>query len=100
MSQSGTCQRGRHAICGGASCSCSCHPGTLEERRADAEKAIESFLGDLEQLIGSCGKHEGHQLSKSGRCVFCSCGARYQGSLPSAKEKADCARDFALRNSN
>lgn len=38
-----------------------------------------------------CSAHEGHTLSKVGRCVYCSCGYRYQGSLPTADERHEAA---------
>jgi hypothetical protein len=45
-------------------------------------RAVESWLTDLMEMTESSGKHEGHTLRQVGRCVYCSCGSRYQGSLP------------------
>ena len=45
-------------------------------------KAIEAFLTELDDVFEHKGKHEGHTLSQVGRCVYCSCGFRYQGRLP------------------
>lgn len=53
--------------------------------------AVEAFFGELVEVIGSVGRHEGHSLSKVGRCVYCSCGYRYQGTLPTADERRECA---------
>lgn len=47
-------------------------------------KAVEDWLADLEEMIGSTGRHEGHTLIQAGRCVYCSCGKRYQGTIPKA----------------
>ena len=44
-------------------------------------EAVEAWLADLEDLIGSKGKHQGHTLKQVGRCVYCSCGTRYQGTI-------------------
>ena len=59
--------------------------------------AIERFLTDMEECWGSVGRHEGHTLSKIGRCVCCSCGFRYQGSLPTETERAEAAAAWAAR---
>ena len=59
--------------------------------------AVSEFFEILEEVCGSVGRHEGHSLSKAGRCVYCSCGFRYQGTLPSIKERADCAKSYAER---
>jgi hypothetical protein len=45
-------------------------------------EAIERFLTDLHEMAEGTGKHEGHKLQQVGRCVYCSCGARYQGTIP------------------
>lgn len=57
--------------------------------------AAQAFLGELVEVAGSVGRHEGHTLERVGRCVYCSCGYRYQGILPSAKERAECAAAFS-----
>jgi|HubBroStandDraft_1064217.scaffolds.fasta_scaffold52120_3 hypothetical protein len=75
------CARGRHQMCGGANCWCSCHPGTPEERANAAQEHITAFLQELEEVMTSTGYHDGHQLTQVGRCVYCDCGYRYQGSL-------------------
>jgi hypothetical protein len=48
-------------------------------------KAVEEdWLADVEEMFDSTGRHEGHVLSQVGRCVYCSCGKRVQGTLPKA----------------
>ena len=59
--------------------------------------AVERFLTDLEECMGSVGRHEGHTLSKVGRCVYCSCGLRYQGSLPTLTERTEAAEAYEAR---
>ena len=44
--------------------------------------AIMAYLAELKDVIEHKDKHEGHALKQVGRCVYCSCGFRYQGSLP------------------
>ena len=44
-------------------------------------EALRAWLSDLQDFIESKGKHEGHTLRQVGRCVYCSCGARYQGTI-------------------
>lgn len=78
------CREDRHRACGGHGCSCTCHPGTPEERAAKADAVAGDWLTELGEVMGSTGRHEGHTLSQVGRCVYCSCGYRYQGSLPAA----------------
>lgn len=85
---SGVCARAtgpddrHHRMRGGAQCHCPCHPGTAEERAAGTEAAIQSFIANLQDLATSSGAHAGHSLKQVGRCVCCSCGDRYQGTLP------------------
>lgn len=43
--------------------------------------AIEDFFADLEEMVNSTGEHEGHSLEQVGRCVYCSCGKRFQGRI-------------------
>jgi len=47
----------------------------------EQEEALTAWVQDMEDLTESKGKHEGHTLRQAGRCVYCSCGARYQGTL-------------------
>lgn len=47
------------------------------------------------EVSGSCGRHEGHTLSRAGRCVYCSCGFRYQGVLPTDEDRAECREIYA-----
>ena len=49
---------------------------------SEQDEAVRAFLADLEDMISGKGAHEGHQLKQVGRCVYCSCGGRYQGTLP------------------
>jgi hypothetical protein len=49
---------------------------------AEQAEAVIKFLTEMEDVIEHKGKHEGHTLSQVGRCVYCSCGFRYQGRLP------------------
>ena len=44
-------------------------------------KAVEDWLADVEEMFNHTGRHEGHTLGQVGRCVFCSCGKRVQGTL-------------------
>lgn len=76
------CRTGRHSLCGGYRCPCSCHPGTPEERVGEREAAVSDWLAELAEVAESRGRHEGHTLRQVGRCVYCSCGYRYQGTLP------------------
>jgi hypothetical protein len=76
------CRDGHHRICGGHGCECTCHPGTVAERAAKADAAVADWLTELNEVVGSTGRHEGHTLRQVGRCVYCSCGCRYQGTLP------------------
>ena len=43
---------------------------------------IEAWLQDLNDMAKGTGAHEGHTLRQVGRCVYCSCGSRYQGTIP------------------
>ncbi len=79
------CRTGRHRICGGFRCSCSCHPGTPEQRETAGRKAAADALNELVEVTESRGRHEGHTLRQAGRCVCCSCGYRYQGRIPRAE---------------
>ena len=45
-------------------------------------EAVVKFLEDLSDMMEHKGAHEGHTLEQVGRCVYCSCGARYHGRLP------------------
>lgn len=45
-------------------------------------KAVEDWLADVEEMFESIGRHQGHTLSQVGRCVYCSCGKRVQGTIP------------------
>jgi hypothetical protein len=58
-------------------------------------RAAKDFLSAYVEFAGSVGRHEGHVLSKAGQCVYCSCGFRYQGTLPSAKDRADAREAYA-----
>lgn len=49
-------------------------------RAMDAE-GIRAWLNDLDDMINSSGAHEGHTLNQVGRCVYCSCGKRFQGRI-------------------
>ena len=48
-----------------------------------------SALVDRAEMIASCGRHEGHALSRAGRCVYCSCGSRYQGRMPTDADREE-----------
>ena len=72
-------------------------PRERPARTPEQMAAIERFLTDIEECWGSVGRHEGHTLSKIGRCVYCSCGLRYQGSLPSLTERTEAAESYAAR---
>jgi hypothetical protein len=87
------CERDRHTLCGGYNCSCPCHPGTPEERAAKADTAVRDFVTEFTEVTNSAGRHEGHTLRQVGRCVWCSCGFRYQGSLPSKRACTDSRDD-------
>jgi hypothetical protein len=78
------CRREQHSLCGGYQCTCTCHPGTPEQRAAEADAAVKDWLAELREVTSGTGRHEGHALRQVGRCVYCSCGYRYQGSLPAA----------------
>jgi hypothetical protein len=72
----------RHSLCGGYRCPCSCHPGTPEQRAAENDAAVSDWLAELAEVTESRDRHAGHTLRQVGRCVYCSCGYRYQGTLP------------------
>jgi hypothetical protein len=52
---------------------------------AELAEAVAAFIDDLADMTQSKGAHEGHTLKQVGRCVYCSCGERYQGRLPGGK---------------
>ena len=54
------------------------------ERKPSAEEsaAIKDWLADINDMFAGAGAHEGHTLRQVGRCVYCSCGKRVQGTLP------------------
>jgi hypothetical protein len=54
----------------------------MSELTPEQEAAIQAFMNDLEDMVNSTGAHAGHSLQQVGRCVYCSCGQRYQGRLP------------------
>ena len=43
--------------------------------------AVEKWLEELNDVLESRGAHAGHTLQQVGRCVYCSCGYRFQGRL-------------------
>jgi hypothetical protein len=45
------------------------------------EAAVTKFFTELQDVAESKGEHEGHTLKQVGRCVYCSCGFRFQGTL-------------------
>ncbi|HEX8866697.1 MAG TPA: hypothetical protein VF821_13660 [Lentzea sp.] len=45
-------------------------------------EAVERFFEEFQEVANGTGRHEGHTLKQVGRCVYCSCGFRYQGRLP------------------
>ena len=57
-----------------------------ERKRAELTpeqvEAVGNWLQDLEHMMDSTGPHEGHTLKQVGRCIYCSCGKRVQGTLP------------------
>jgi hypothetical protein len=69
----------------------------MAELTPEDRAAVLSFFEEGAEVIGSVGRHGGHTLSRVGRCVYCSCGYRYQGTLPSREERAECAAAFAAR---
>lgn len=52
------------------------------EMTPERAEALERWLNELNEVIDHTGRHEGHTLEQVGRCVYCSCGYRYQGTLP------------------
>ena len=44
-------------------------------------QAVTDWVNELNDVIEHKGKHDGHTLRQVGRCVYCSCGYRYQGKL-------------------
>ena len=52
-----------------------------DEMTPEQEAAIVDWLEDLAEMIESTGRHEGHTLTQAGRCVYCSCGQRHQGTI-------------------
>ena len=51
----------------------------------EQEQAVKDWLAELGEVCEGTGRHEGHTLEQVGRCVYCSCGYRYQGSLPAKR---------------
>jgi hypothetical protein len=59
------------------------NPGSMNAKPTPEQAAaIEQWMADLIDMQNGTGKHEGHALSQVGRCVYCTCGSRYQGTLP------------------
>jgi len=54
---------------------------------SDRDEAVRALTA-IANLVNSAGPHEGHTLRQVGRCVYCSCGQRFQGRLPDAKPTA------------
>lgn len=54
-----------------------------EKKKLTPEQAaaVRDWMNDLAEAMESRGRHEGHTLRQAGRCVYCSCGLRWQGSL-------------------
>lgn len=67
----------------------------MDDMTAGQRKAAAAFLIEMAEMMASVGRHDGHKLSKAGRCVYCSCGYRYLGSMPSAKDVAEAREAFA-----
>jgi len=55
---------------------------TMTGRTPEQDQAVADFLQDLYDATEGKGAHEGHTLEQVGRCVYCSCGLRWQGTLP------------------
>jgi hypothetical protein len=51
------------------------------------EAEIAEWLKDLSDMMDGTGKHEGHTLTQVGRCVYCSCGQRVQGTIPEERRQ-------------
>ncbi len=54
----------------------------VKQMTPEQAEAAKRFLADLMEMVESKGKHEGHRLEQIGRCVYCSCGGRYQRRKP------------------
>ena len=52
-----------------------------EKLTPEQEAALDDWLADLTEMSESTGRHEGHTLTQVGRCVYCSCGKRYQRTI-------------------
>lgn len=48
---------------------------------AEAAQMAADALADLADLLRGTGEHAQHTRQQVGRCVYCSCGQRYQGRL-------------------
>ena len=58
-----------------------------ETPAVEAMQAAAKFLNDVYAAAAGIGRHEGHSLEQVGRCVYCSCGLRWQGRKPTEAER-------------
>jgi len=61
----------------------------MPEMTPEQAETVNKFIQDLNEMVQSRGRHEGHVLRQVGRCVYCSCGSRYQGTLRERKRAGD-----------
>ena len=61
----------------------------------DAKEAAAKFLNDMYEAAAGIGRHEGHALKQVGRCVYCSCGLRWQGRIPTETEREQIRKGSA-----
>jgi hypothetical protein len=60
----------------------------MSEPTPDQAEAMATYMQGLRDMAESTGAHEGHTLTQVGRCVYCSCGSRYQGTIPKERRPA------------
>lgn len=51
--------------------------------KAEVDAVIAGHLAELTAVLAGTGGHAGHTREQVGRCVYCSCGTRVQGSATS-----------------
>lgn len=56
-------------------------PRRVLEPTPEQQTALANFLAEFDEVATGSGRHEGHTLEQVGRCVYCSCGFRYQGTI-------------------
>lgn len=59
---------------------------TTSEDRAAIREALQKIVDNANEIATSTGGHAGHTPRQVGRCVYCTCGDRYQGWLHNGRK--------------